>query len=86
MWSHIRWTASANGPNIDARFQTLDSTSENGSHIGAGENLSFDQTLKKGRAYSHHWHRYALSAATEEVDHVSYGPSLPASMFKPSRT
>ena len=37
-----------NGPNIDARFQTLDAASKNGSHIGAGENLSFNQTLKKG--------------------------------------
>jgi hypothetical protein len=39
-----------NGPNIDALFQTVDSTAENSSHIGAGKHLSFDQNAQEGQA------------------------------------
>ena len=56
-------------PNIDARFETLNAVSENGPHVGPGQNFSFNQMFKKRQGGHAIGDCDALSATAKEIDH-----------------
>src|SRR5262245_9357417 len=57
------------GPNVAARFQTINAVRQYRSRVTAGQYLSFYQMLQEGKCRGSIGDGNSLGTATEEVDH-----------------